>query len=99
MIQLRQCYHDDMRRFYESCINGQKDDVETMETVKTLYSDRMHDCAIYLRLMELIAWGRINNLHIDDLDTHRVECYHDDDYWKRGMMMITGKECCHGEYE
>jgi hypothetical protein len=100
MIQLRQWYHDDMRRFYESCINGevegQHDRVmeelldDSMETAKNLHSDRVHDCAMYTRLVELIEWGRTNNLKIDDLYNHRVECYHDDDYWK---------ECCHGEYE
>lgn len=101
MIQLRQWYHDDMRRFYESYINGevegQHDHVmeellaDSMKTAKKLHSDRVHDCAMYTRLVELIEWGRSNNLKIDDLyNNHRVECYHDDDYWK---------ECCHGEYE
>jgi hypothetical protein len=94
MVELRQWYLDDMRRSYESGIDaegeGQNDDVETMETAKTLHSNRVHDCAMYLRLVELIEWGRTNELQIDDLYTHRVECYHDDEYWK---------ECCHGEYK
>jgi hypothetical protein len=69
------------------------DSMETvsMETAKKLHSDRVHHCATYTRLLELIEWGRSNNLTIDDLyNDNRVECYHDDDYWK---------ECCHAAYE
>jgi hypothetical protein len=68
----------------------------SMETAKTLHSDRVHDCAMYLRLVELIEWGRTNNLQSEcgrmqrsDLYTP-AECHHDDEYWK---------ECCHGDYE
>lgn len=106
MVGLRQCHQETLRVFYESYTNGvpvpddplMKDlsidlmEDLSMETAKMLHSNRVHDCAMYDRLAKLFEWGFSNNLKIDEVYTHHVECYHDDEYWTK---------CCHGhgEYE
>jgi hypothetical protein len=104
MIQRRHCYHDDLRRFYESFIHGiaagqYSPVVEelSIETAKTLHSDRVYDCAMYTRLEELITWGSMDSWQIgdrykiDDLYNDRINCYHGDDYWESCSHCLNGR--------
>lgn len=103
MIRKRQWFHMKSRSLYERWLNGegegQQDLVEPdalMETAARRLHETLTLCEILHGVETLIVWGYQNNLQVNDLYTCRVDCYHDDDYWK-GCCHL--EDCCNAPLE